>query len=56
MFDGKNAKFTVLNSGQISATVPSGIKIPPGLAAEVLITVTNPAGMATSAGAFTVTK
>ena len=57
MFDGKNAKFTVNDSSDIVATVPSGIKFPPGSGgAKVQISVTNPAGTGMSGSTFTVTK
>jgi hypothetical protein len=46
-FNGTAATFTLVNNGQISAVVPNG-------ATTGKITVTTPAGTATSAGTFTV--
>ena len=48
-FNGASATYTVTSNSQISATVPSGASSGP-------ITVTTPAGSATSSGSFTLTS
>jgi len=49
VFKNKAATFTVVGDGQITATVPAGAK-------TGKIFVTTPAGRATSAANFTVTR
>jgi len=46
-FNGTSASFTIINSTQITATVPSG-------ATSGTISVTSPSGNATSTGSFTI--
>jgi hypothetical protein len=48
-FNGRNASFTAVGGTQIRATVPNGAKTGP-------LRVTTPAGTATSASSFVVTK